>query len=57
MAWLPILFVCLMGSCDFMVGDAEWSTNDCQEVIETATKELEQSGAVVAGVCIQVRVT
>jgi len=57
MAWLPILFVCLMGSCDFMVGDAEWSTNGCQEVIEAATKELEQSGAVVAGVCIQVRVT
>lgn len=56
MAWLPILFVCLMGSCDFMVGDLEFSPSDCQATMVTAAKELESVGAEVAGVCIQIRV-
>lgn len=57
MAWLPVLFVCMMGSCDFMVGDYYWSPNKCEQVLIAAGKELEDAGATVAGVCIQVKVT
>ena len=56
MAWLPVLFVCLMGSCNFAVGDVSWSPNSCAKELVTAAKELEARGADVAGVCIQVRV-
>jgi hypothetical protein len=57
MPWLPILFVCMMGSCDFMVGDAIWSPDKCEKVMVAAAKELEAAGATVAGVCVQVKVT
>ena len=57
MAWLPVLFVCLMGSCEFMVGDVEWSASECEKVMIAAAKELEVAGATVAGVCIQVKIT
>mgnify|MGYP001057349753 CR=1 FL=1 len=57
MPWLPILFVCMMGSCDFMVADPEWSSSECETVMIAAAKELEFAGATVVGVCIQVKVT
>jgi hypothetical protein len=56
MIWLPILFVCL-SSCDFMVGDGMWSQSDCEKTVASAIKELEDAGATVVGVCIQVKVT
>lgn len=57
MAWLPVLFVCMMGSCDFMAGDYYWSANDCAKSMIAAAKELEANNATVSGVCIQIRLT
>ena len=57
MAWLPVLFVCLMGSCEFVMGDYYWSLQRCQEELIDAAMYLETLGAVVAGVCIDIRVT
>ena len=57
MSWLPVLFVCLMGGCDFVVGDHYWSARDCEKVVIAAAKELESKGATVVGACIQIRVT
>jgi len=57
MPWIAILFVCFMGSCEFVAGDAYWSPTACErELVYYATK-LEELGAVVAGVCVQVKVT
>lgn len=57
MSWLPVLFACLMGSCEFFVGEIEWSLADCEQIINVATKELEESGAVASGVCVEIRIT
>jgi hypothetical protein len=46
-----------MGSCEFMVGDVEWSPAECEKIIIAAVKELEDAGATAAGVCVQVKVT
>lgn len=39
-----------------MVGDGMWSQTDCQKTIVSAAKELEDAGATVVGVCVQVKV-
>lgn len=57
MLYLPILFACVMGSCDFMLAETEVSPADCYAVIEAAVREIEAAGGTVAGICIQVKVT
>ena len=57
MAWIPVLFVCLMGVCEFLAGDASWSLAKCEQEMIAAAKHLEELGAVVAGICIDIRVT
>ena len=57
MAWIPVLFVCLMGVCEFLAGDASWSLAKCEQEMIAAAKQLEELGAVVAGICIDIRVT
>lgn len=40
-----------------MVGDGMWSQSGCEKTVVSAIKELEDAGATVVGVCIQVKVT
>jgi hypothetical protein len=57
MMWIPVILICVTGSCEFLVGDVSWSANTCQQELIKFQAQLETMAIDAMGICIQIRVT
>jgi hypothetical protein len=55
--WLPVIFICMAGECQFLAGDIEWSQPSCYREVVVAVETLREQGITATGTCIEIRVT
>lgn len=59
MFWIPVAFVCAMGTCFFISGPAEFSERACEETLQQVAIELTADPVVqqFATTCVPAQVS